>query len=109
MKNFRIENMIGGWFIGAFEPNAFSSNSCEVAVKKYTEGDKEDMHYHKVATEITYILEGEVIMCERVWKAGDIIVLQPGEETAFMALTDAINVVVKVPGALNDKFFSNKK
>ena len=32
------------------------------------------------------------------------IVIEPGEATDFRALTDATNVVVKVPGALNDKF-----
>ena len=32
------------------------------------------------------------------------IVLEPGESTAFEAITDASNVVVKLPGALNDKY-----
>ncbi|AJJ19989.1 Uncharacterised protein [Yersinia intermedia] len=109
MKNFRIENMVGGWFVGAFQPTVLNSDACEVGVKKYNKGDKEEKHYHRIATEITYVIKGEVIMCEKVWKAGDIIVLSPGEETAFLALTDAVNVVVKVPGALNDKYFSNKK
>ena len=36
----------------------------------------------------------------------DIVVLEPGEATDFVALTDASNVVVKVPGAANDKFLS---
>ena len=43
-------------------------------------------------------------MVDKVWKSGDIIVLEPGEATDFEAITDAINVVVKVPGALGDKY-----
>ena len=43
-------------------------------------------------------------MRDQVWEAGDIIVLEPGEVTSFEAMTDATTVVVKVPGALNDKY-----
>jgi hypothetical protein len=50
------------------------------------------------------VLSGRVRMCNKEWEAGDIIVLSPGEVTDFEALTDAINVVVKTPGALHDKF-----
>ncbi len=45
-------------------------------------------------------------MAGRTWGEGDIIVLDPGEETDFEALTDCINVVVKLPGAMNDKFIA---
>ena len=38
------------------------------------------------------------------YNAGDIIVMEPGEATDFEAVTDAVNVVVKVPGANNDKY-----
>ena len=35
-----------------------------------------------------------------------LIKIFPGESTAFEAITDAITVVVKIPGALNDKYIS---
>ena len=35
---------------------------------------------------------------------GDIVVMEPGDVTDFTALTDAVNVVVKIPGANNDKY-----
>jgi hypothetical protein len=35
---------------------------------------------------------------------GDIVVVEPGEVVDFVAITDAVNVVVKVPGALGDKY-----
>ncbi|RMS08032.1 hypothetical protein ALP73_04932 [Pseudomonas coronafaciens pv. garcae] len=43
-------------------------------------------------------------MRDQVWQAGDIIVLEPGDVTAFEALSDTTTVVVKVPGALDDKY-----
>lgn len=104
MKNFKLDDMVKGWFVGAFNPTAYSSDACEVAVKNYKAGEKEGAHYHKVATEITLILSGRVRMSGREWGGGDIVVLEAGEATDFEALTDAVNVVVKIPGALNDKF-----
>lgn len=106
MKNFRHDEMIKGWFVGGFNPTAFSTDVCEVAVKYYKAGETEAAHYHKIATEVTMVLSGTVRMAGQVWAAGDIVVLNPGEVTDFEALTDAINVVVKTPCVLNDKYFT---
>ncbi|WP_201451929.1 cupin domain-containing protein [Rhodovarius lipocyclicus] len=73
-------------------------------MRTYKAGESEALHMHKVATEVTMVLSGTVRMAGREWNAGDIIVLEPGEATDFEAVTDAVNVVVKVPGALNDKY-----
>ncbi len=104
MRHFRLEDMVKGWFIGGFTPTAFSTSDCEVAVKQYKVGEQEDLHHHQVATEITVVLSGSIRMLDRTWSAGDIIVLEPGVATSFEALTDAMNVVVKLPGALADKY-----
>ena len=32
------------------------------------------------------------------------MVMEPGDVTDFEALTDAVNVVVKIPGVNNDKY-----
>lgn len=104
MKVARISDMKGGWFIGNFEPSLFKTNSVEVAVKTYSCGDYEAKHYHKVATEYTVVLSGRVKMFNKEFSEGDIIVAEPGEATDFTALTDAKNLVVKIPGANNDKY-----
>ena len=104
MKHARLNDMTKGWFVGAFEPTACQTDACEVAVKHYKAGDKEAPHFHKIATETTLILSGTVIMAGQEWHAGDIVVMEPGDITGFEALTDAVNVVVKTPGALNDKY-----
>ncbi len=108
MNSAKHSEMIKGWFVGGFTPTAYSTDACEVAVKHYKAGETESAHYHKVATEITMVLSGRVRMAGQEWGAGDIIVLEPGDITDFEALTDAVNVVVKTPGALNDKFLVDK-
>ena len=107
MKFARLDDMVRGWFVGAFEPTAFRSESCEVAVRAYRAGDREAAHYHRVATEVTLVLSGTVRMAGKVLSAGEIVVLDPGEVTDFEALTDSLNVIVKMPSATNDKYPAN--
>ncbi len=104
MKHAKLAEMVKGWFVGDFDPVVLRTADVEVAVKHYRAGDREDLHHHRVATEVTVIVSGTVRMLDRVWETGDIVVIEPGEATAFEALTDAVNVVVKLPGAKNDKF-----
>lgn len=105
MKSAKLNEMTKGWFIGNFEPSLFKTNDVEVAVKTYKKGAYEAKHYHKIATEYTCIICGRVKMNGKEYAAGDIIVMQPEEATDFEALEDnTINVVVKLPGANNDKY-----
>lgn len=108
MNTARLEDMFKGWFVGNFTPTAFSTEACEVAVKTYKAGEREEAHFHKIATEITLVLSGRVRMVGKEWGPGDIIVLSPGEVTDFEALSDAVNVVVKTPGATNDKYLAER-
>lgn len=101
---FKLEDMVKGWFVGPFSPTCLKTSACEVAVKRYSAGDSEAAHYHKVATEVTVVVSGSVRMAGKTWHAGDIVVLEPGVPTDFEALTDAVSVVVKLPGTLNDKY-----
>lgn len=104
MKVKHLDDMVRGWFVGNFEPTLYKTNDCEVAVKSYKAGEYEEKHYHKVATEITVIVKGKVRMFDQEFSEGDIVVVEPGDATDFTALTDATNVVVKLPGANDDKY-----
>lgn len=104
MKIEKLNNMEKGWFVGNFEPSLYRTNDCEVAVKSYKKGDYEKAHYHRIATEITVVISGKVKMFDAVFTEGDIIIVEPGDTTDFQALEDSINVVVKIPGANNDKY-----
>lgn len=104
MKIDNLEKMIRGWFVGNFEPSVLKTDKVEVGVKSYKAGDYEDKHFHKVATEITVIIYGEVEMNGIRYKENDIIIIEPNDVTDFRAITDCKNVVVKIPGVSNDKF-----
>lgn len=104
MKKARLEEMVKGWFVGNFEPSLYKTNAVEVAVKRYRAGDHETAHYHKIATELTVVTKGKVRMNGIEYGEGDIIVIEAKDITDFEALTDAENVVVKIPGANNDKY-----
>ena len=104
MDVIRLETMSKGWFVGSFYPSVFSTESVEVGVKYYPAGSKEIWHYHKIATEITVIVSGEVEMNGNKFVKGDIVIIKPGEGVEFKALTDTVTTVVKIPGVTNDKF-----
>jgi len=106
IEQFKLSDMVKGWFIGDFDPTLYRTNDVEVAVKNYRAGDSEESHYHKIATEFTVILNGIVEMNGTEYKSGDIVKISPGAVTNFAALTDVTTVVVKIPGASNDKYIS---
>jgi len=107
LEKYNLDDMFKGWFIGNFEPSIFKTNDVEVGVKKYKAGDDENAHFHKIATEFTVIISGEVEMNGVVYKENDIIKIVPNVVTNFKAITDVITVVVKLPGANDDKYETN--
>ena len=104
MDVFKLKDMVRGWFIGGFNPSLFKTTDVEVAVQLFKAGDKEASHCHKIATEITVIISGAAVMKGVHYSGGDIIRIPPGEYTDFHALEDTVTTVVKIPGALNDKY-----
>ena len=98
--------MTKGWFVGNFEPTVFKTTDVEVALKEYQPGDYEDAHFHKIATEITLIVEGEAEMFNQKFGPGDIITIYPEEVTDFKALTKVTTFVVKHPGVNDDKYLA---
>lgn len=107
MQISSLNNMKNGWFIGNFSPTLLKTNDVEVAIKKYKKGDYEEAHFHKISTEITIVINGKVKMKNRILNMNDIILLNPGEITDFLALEDSVCAVVKHPGPNNDKYKEN--
>jgi mannose-6-phosphate isomerase-like protein (cupin superfamily) len=99
----RLDKMVGGWFVGAFEPTALHLDAAEVAVKHYRAGETEAVHVHRLATEVTLVLSGRARMCGREVGPGEILVLPPGVASGFHAITEVTTVVVKTPSAPGDK------
>lgn len=102
---FILDDMVKGWFIGNFQPTVYKTGDVEVGVKHYRAGDYERSHHHRIATEITVIQKGTVEMNGIQYSDGSIIKLAPFVSTDFKAITDVITVVVKIPGANDDKYF----
>lgn len=107
MEVYNLKNMKGGWFIGDFHPSILKTKDFEVAIKNYKKGDIENSHFHKIATEYTVIVTGEVKMFGRIFCPGEIIKVEKFDTTSFEAITDAVTVVVKFPSVTNDKYLDN--
>jgi len=94
----------GGWYIGNFEPSAYKTEEFEVCYKIHTAGEKWDAHYHKLGTEINFLIEGEMIIQGKKIKAGDVFTLYPYEIADPEFLTDCKIIIVKTPSNTNDKY-----
>lgn len=104
MKKAKLDEMTKGWFVGNFTPTLYQTNAVEAAIKIYEQGDAEEAHFHKIATEITVIISGCVNMFHQIFEAGEIIIIEPGEKTDFLALEKTVTAVIKIPGANHDKY-----
>lgn len=104
MQIFPLDSFTKGWFVGAFEPTLAAIEAVEVGVKRYLAGEREEIHHHKVAVELSVIVSGRVRMSGREIPSGQIVQIAPGESTDFEALEDTITVVVKLPCVKGDKY-----
>ncbi len=90
--------------MGNFKPTPFYTENCEVAYQIKPKGHHDPMHLHKIATEIVLVTKGRFKINDTEYQRGDILVIEPGKATESWAITDSEIVVVKVPGAKNDKY-----
>jgi hypothetical protein len=104
MKTFNIANMVGGWFVGNFEPTAFKTTNCEVCFKQHHKGEFWTPHIHKVATEVNYMIKGKMVIQGQTFVTGDVFVLEPGDVSDPIFLEDCELIVVKVPAVPGDKY-----
>jgi quercetin dioxygenase-like cupin family protein len=104
MKIFKMKDMIGGWFVGNFEPSAFKTENFEVCYKKHPKNDVWDRHYHKEATEINYLVKGKIKFQNKILESGDIFVVYPWEISDPEFLEDTEVVIVKTPSVIGDKY-----
>lgn len=104
MKTFKGSEMKGGWFVGDFEPAALRTRNCEVAYKIHTKNEPWPTHYHKIATEVNYLISGSMTIQGRLLESGDVFVIEPGEIADPVFHTDCRLIVVKVPSVIGDKY-----
>ena len=99
-----IKNMKNGWFVGNFRPAAFSTEVCEVAHHSYKKGNIAKKHYHKISTEINYLLAGTMKVNGKTIEQGSIFILEPWETSDTEFLSDVELIIVKVPSSVDDKY-----
>ena len=104
MKIAMLSHFIRGWFIGNFEPSLYKTNEVEVGYRTFKSNDTEQKHFHKIATEINLVTKGVILMNGVVFRQGSIVTLEPNEVANFRVIEDTEMVVVKLPGANNDKY-----
>jgi hypothetical protein len=95
-----------GWFIGDFNPSLHRNSEVEVAIKRFTKGDKEPSHYQIAATEWTCVVVGKIRLGHVIFTKNEIAEIPPMESVDFEALEDSILVVVKSPSRPSDKVLS---
>jgi len=96
--------MIGGWFIGDFEPSAYQTDQFEVCYKQHPKGEKWDAHYHKRATEINLLISGTMKINDKLIEAGSIFIIEPYCVSEPTFLEDCTLVVVKTVSDPEDRY-----
>ena len=104
MKLYNLLDFNGGWFVGNFLPVILPSENVEISIKKYQAGEGDAKHFHKKADEITVIVSGRVKMNNVEYIENDIILIEKNDSTDFLAITDVITCVVKLPSIIGDKY-----
>jgi len=107
MKILKIEDMKGGWFVGNFEPTAFKTDKFEVGYHFYKKGQEWDSHYHKLTTEVNYIIRGEMKIHGELLKQGDIFIIYPNEVVDPEYLTDCELIITRDGSYPGDKYIIN--
>lgn len=107
LKVFSFNDFTGGWIVGDFTPSLFRTSDFEVAIKFFSKGDREPLHYQRTATEISVVMFGSCRIMDLELSRGDGMLIEPGEAAEFEALTDTGLVAIKFPSIPSDKILSN--
>jgi quercetin dioxygenase-like cupin family protein len=108
MERHRIENFSKGWVVGNFSPSLHLNSNFEVGFKTFRAGERALAHYQIVATEITIVTSGTIMIGNATFETGDIIVIHPSEVAGFESITDSSLVCIKFPSIPSDKVLVNE-
>jgi len=104
MKTFDIKDMTKGWFIGDFEPSVFKNPFFEVAHHQHEKGYTTPRHTHKIAQELTYIINGKLLVDGQTLSKGQMFLYEPNDIADVKVLEDVDVIVVKWPSVPSDKY-----
>jgi hypothetical protein len=92
-----------GWFIGDFDGAVHRTKDFEITYQKNPRG-KTDSHVHKLITEITLVISGRQLCNGEIFGAGEICVLQPGDNSQIEYLEETEVITIKTPSIPSDKY-----
>jgi len=98
------ENFIDGWFIGDFNTSVFRTKDFEVCYKIHEKNEIWPKHYHKIATEINYLMKGKMIIQNKELIVGDVFIIYPEEVADPIFVERCELIVIKIPSVINDKY-----
>ena len=105
MKKLKLSDSgARGWFIGDFPEAVVRTKDFEVCYQTNSQDYPTDDHYHKVITEIQLVIRGCLVVNGEEFHAGEICVLEPGEEYRSYYLEPTDVVAVKFPSVPDDKY-----
>lgn len=107
MKRHKLsESGARGWFIGDFAGAVVPTKDFEVCFQTNPAGTKYPRHYHKIITEVQLITRGCMVLNGEEYRAGDIVVVEPGDVNEAHYTEDTDTVAVKWPSVPEDKYYS---
>ena len=92
-----------GWVIGDFSPSILKTDLFEVGILKHQRNEDWPAHYHAEATEYNILVEGSMMIQEKIITAGTVFVLEKKEIANPIFLEDCTVVCIKVPSRPSDK------
>jgi hypothetical protein len=106
MKKFKLSDSgARGWFIGDFPEAVHRTSDFETCYQTNTAGTVYVQHYHKIITEIQLITRGCMILNDVEYRAGDIVIVEPGDIVGGYYSEDTDTVAVKFPSIPGDKYY----
>jgi mannose-6-phosphate isomerase-like protein (cupin superfamily) len=99
----KIEDSVGGWYIGNFEKAAYKTSSFEASCKVHLKGEKYGWHYHQHLDEINLVISGKIRIQGHEFGPGDIFILEPYDIADPEFLEDCKIICIKAPNMTNDK------
>lgn len=97
MDLYKLDDFIGGWIIGNFDPAILKTEHVEVCLKMNKKGEYIEPHYQEISTEYNIVVNGRMMVNGHELTRGDVFVYNPGEVCYVEILEDSDVVVVKTP------------
>lgn len=105
MKILNLNSFTRGWLVGNFENSIFNKDY-EIGIKKLNTDYYEKSHCHRLSDEITIVLNGSILVNNKKYIDGDIIIQEKGEYADCKVLEDCFLVVYRPDGSFpEDKYY----